>query len=136
MLVFAVAVGVGGGAGVAFEEEELDDAFVGVDAAVGVGGVADFEGEVSFPSGFGGGEVGDAADAGVGAFADAEDADVGGHFERFEGDAESVGMRGEDEVVSVFVAVQGFLFEVVGIEGFGVDDGAGDVTEDAEIFGG
>ena len=74
----------------AFEEEELHDAFVGVDAAVGVGGVAEFEGEMTFPAGFGGGEVGDTADPGVGAFADAKDADVVRDLERFQGHTESV----------------------------------------------
>jgi len=41
MLVFALAVTVGGVAGITFKTQQLADAFVGIDAAIGTGAVAD-----------------------------------------------------------------------------------------------
>jgi hypothetical protein len=43
MLVFASPVAVGGIAGVAFEKEQLTDSFVGIDAAICPGTVAEFK---------------------------------------------------------------------------------------------
>jgi len=47
VLILAGAFAIAGGTGSNAEKEHLDDAFIGVDAAVGSGGVGEFECEMA-----------------------------------------------------------------------------------------
>lgn len=99
-MIFAAAVLVGDGAVfVGFEEDDLADAFVDVDAQRERGEVGEFDDEASRPSGFERGRVDEEADARVGALAHGDAGDVAGHLESFDRDAEGVGL-GRHEIVA------------------------------------
>jgi uncharacterized membrane protein len=49
MLILAWAVAVGCVAGITLKEEKLANAFVGIDAAIGAGAVAEFQSKMPFP---------------------------------------------------------------------------------------
>lgn len=129
-LVFAAAVFVGGFADfVGFEEEDLGDAFVGVNLGGHGGGVGEFQCHVAFPFGFEGRDVDNDAAAGVGALAEADGHDVARDAEVFDGAREGEAVGGDDDVVVLDVD------EALGVEMLGVNDGAVDVGEELELVG-
>ena len=69
MLIFALAIAVGGVAGIPLEEQQLTDPFFGVNTAVSAGAVAELKSEVSFPARFRRRGVHDDAQTGIGALA-------------------------------------------------------------------
>ena len=71
MLILAWAVAVGCVAGITLKEEKLANAFVGIDAAIGAGAVAEFQSKMPFPARFRWRGVHDDAQAGIGALAQA-----------------------------------------------------------------
>ena len=92
MLVLALAVVVGGGAGVAFEEQQLADALAGVDAAVGTGRIAELQGEMPLPARLGRGGIHDDAQPRIGALAKADHGDVARHPHLLQRHPQPVGM--------------------------------------------
>ena len=95
---FPFAVGVADLADlVGLEEEDLAEAFVGIDARGQRRGVGDFEGDEAFPLGLERGDVDDDAAAGVGGFADADGEDVAGDFEVLDGAGEGEGVGRDDD---------------------------------------
>jgi hypothetical protein len=127
-LVFAAAIFVGGLADfVGLEEDDLGDAFVGVDFGGEGGGVGEFEGDVAFPFRLEGGDVDDDAAAGVGALAEADGEDVAGDAKVFDGAGEGETVGRDDDVVAPDV------YEVFGIEILRVNDGRVDVGEEFEL---
>lgn len=136
MLVLPGAVAVGGLAGFAFEEQQLADAFAGVDAAIGAGGVAELQGEMAFPAGFSGGGVHDDAEAGIGALAQADHGDVGRHPQQLQRHPQPVGMGGQDEVVAVVVVMERRRLQVGRVEPLRVHHRARHMPEDQELLGG
>ena len=83
ILIFAAPGFVANFALLTLKEQELYDALVGIDAAVGTRGVREFQRQVPAPARLGGGEVGNDAAAGIGGLADANDADVVRHLNAF-----------------------------------------------------
>ena len=129
-LVLALFVFVAYLAGlVAFEEEYLAEALVGVDFGGERRGVADLKSDETFPFGFEGSDVDDDAAAGVGGLAQTDGDDI-------TGDAEVLDRTGEGEGIGRDEASIAFIFdEGARVEMFGVDDGAVDVGEDFELVG-
>ena len=83
MLVFAGTVFVGCIARITFEKQQLTNALVGIDAAVGSRAVAEFQGEMSFPTSFCRGGIHDDSKPGIGALAQADHGDVFWHLHLF-----------------------------------------------------
>lgn len=110
-----------------FQEEELGDAFAGVDFGGEGRCIADFDGDAAAPFGFEGGDVDDDAAAGVSTFADADAEDIPWDFEVFDrlGEGEAIG---RDDAEVAFDVDERFRVEV-----FGVDGAAPDVGEDFEM---
>ena len=130
MHVLAGAVGVGGLADVgAAEEEDLGEAFVGVDAGGERGGVGDLEGDVSFPLRLQRGDIDDDAAAGIGGFAEADGDDIAGDAEVLDAAGEGKRVGGNDAEGAA--DVDKGLF----VKGFGVDNGVKDVGKDFELIG-
>lgn len=134
MLIFAGTVAVGGLAGFAFEEQQLADAFAGVDAAISAGGVAELQREMALPAGFSRGGVHDDAEAGIGALAQADHGDVGRHPQQLQRHPQPVGMGGQDEVVTVVVVVQRCRLQVRRVEPLRVHHRARHMPEDQEFL--
>src|SRR5215472_13315348 len=85
-LVLSFSVGVAGFADfVGFEEDDLAQAFVGIDSRRKRRSVRDFEGDESFPLGLERGHVDDDAAAGVGALANADRQHAARNLEIFDG---------------------------------------------------
>lgn len=102
-LVFAAAVFVGDIAVFGFEEDDLADAFVDVDAEGEVCEVAEFDDEAARPACFERGGVEHEAGAGVGGLAHAYARDVARHAEGLDRDAEGVGVRRHEVVARAVV---------------------------------
>ena len=134
MLVFALAVAVGGVAGITFKEQQLADAFVGIDAAVSAGAVAELQSEVPFPAGFSRRRVHDDAETGIGALAQADHRDIGRNLHFFQGHTKAVGVGRKDEVVAVIVVMQLGGLQVGGIEALGIHHRARHVLENQEFL--
>ena len=121
--VFAVAVFVGSFADfVALEEEDLRHAFAGVDFGGQGGGVGKLEGNVAFPFRLERGDVDDDAAAGVGGFAQADGQDVARDAEVFDRARQREGI-GRDDAAVVFDGDEVFRVEVFGIDDGAVDVG-------------
>lgn len=134
-LIFAGPFAIRRGAGLAAEEEHLYDAFVGLDAAVGSGGVGEFEGEMAAPACFGRVDICYDTAAGIGGLADTDGSNIRRQAELFQGDADAVAVRHQDEVAAVLIAFERHFFEIAWLEAFRVYDGAGDVAEDFVLAG-
>jgi thymidylate synthase (FAD) len=119
VLVLAGPILVGGVAGIALKEEQLADALVGVDAAIGPGGIAELQGEVPLPAGLGGRGVHNDAEAGIGALAQADHGDVGRHPHFFQGHTQAVGVGRQDEVLAVVVLMRGAGSRLAGLNRLG-----------------
>ncbi len=106
---------------VRLEEDDLAYAFVDVDAQGEVGEVGELDDEAALPAGFEGRGVDQKAGARVGGLAERDGGDGAGHAEGFDGDAEAVGVRGEQVVARAVVRRaqrwfdQGFFVEAFGV---------------------
>jgi hypothetical protein len=102
VLVFSLAVCVANLADfVGLEEENLAQAFIGVDARGQRRCVGDLEGDEAFPFGFEGGDVDDDAAAGVGRFSDADGEDIARDFEVLDGAGERERVGRNDDAGSL-----------------------------------
>ena len=121
--VFAVAVFVGSFADfVALKKEDLCHAFASVDFGGQGGGVGKLEGNVAFPFRLERGNVDDDAAAGVGGFAQADGQDVARDAEVFDRARQCEGI-GRDDAAVVFDGDEVFRVEVFGIDDGAVDVG-------------
>ena len=66
MLIFTLAIAVGGIAGITLEEKKLTNAFIGIDTAISSRTIAEFKREMPFPTGFGGSRINDDTKASIG----------------------------------------------------------------------
>lgn len=76
MLIFALAIAVGGVAWITLEEKKLTNAFIGIDTAISSRTIAEFKREMPFPTGFGGGGIDDDAKTGIGTLAQTNHSDI------------------------------------------------------------
>ncbi len=98
VLILTFAVGVADLADfVGLEEEDLAEAFVGVDARGQGCGVGDFEGDEALPLGLEGGDVDDDAATRVGGLADADGEDVARDLEVLDGAGQREGVGRDDD---------------------------------------
>ena len=80
MLIFALAVAVGGVAGIPFKEEELANAFIGINPTIGSRTITKFKREMSLPTGLSRRGVDDDAKTGISALAQADHSDICRHL--------------------------------------------------------
>src|SRR5690625_1926264 len=121
--VFSGAVGVGHFAFlVRFEKEELGHALVGVDARRQRRGVGKLQRHVAFPFGLQRGYVDDDAAAGVGGFAQADGEHVARNAEIFDRARQGKGI-GRDDADVAGVVDKAFFVKGLGIDNGGVDVG-------------
>jgi hypothetical protein len=129
-LIFPFAIFVAGFADlIGLKEQDLAEAFVGVDFCGQRRGVRNFEGDEALPLRLKGRDVDDDAAAGVSGFADANGEDVAGNFEVLDGARECEGVGRDDGDIGID-GDKGALVEV-----FRVDDGTVDVGENLELVG-
>jgi len=107
---------------ISLEEDELSDAFVGVDLGGKWGGVADFEGDLAAPLGLKGGDVDDEAATCVRTFAHADDQYVAGDLDVLNGFAECKGVGRDDDVIDSQRGGIDLDHQIIG-ERLGIDDG-------------
>ena len=113
---------------IAFEEEELACAFIGVNLCRQRRGVGKFQRHMAFPARLKRGDIHDDAAARIGRFAKADHQHIFGHAEIFHRARQCEGIGRDD--ANIRLAVD----EVFGIELFGIDDGAVDIGEDFELW--
>ena len=129
-LVFAAAVFVARFADVVrFEEDDLGDAFVGVDLCGEWGGVGELERDVAFPFRFEGRHVHQNSAARVRALAQTDGQNVARDAEVLDGAREGEAVRWNDYRIAFDVD------KVLLVEFLWIHDGAVDVSEEFELVG-
>ena len=129
-LVLAFSVGVADFANfVGLEEEDLAEAFVGVNLGRERRGIGNLQRYEALPLGLERRDVHDDAAAGVGGFTHADGQDVARNFEIFDGTGQGEGVGRDDADVGLDGDEGAF------VEMLGIDDGAVDVGEDFEFVG-
>jgi len=127
-LVFSLPVSVAGCADfVGLEEEELGDAFVGINACGQRRCVGKFQGDMAFPFRLQRRDVDDDAAARIGGFSKADDEHIAGDAEIFNGARQSKRIRWNDAFAGADVD------EASHVKNFRVHNGAVDVGEDFEF---
>ena len=126
VLVLAGAIVIASSARGAFKKQHLHNSLVCIHSHRTAGAVGEFEGQVSSPTCFAWGQIGDNPHPGISRLADEECSYVLGDGEALQGDAEAVAVGREDEVAAALgVVVQRGRRQVGGRKGFGVDHHGG-----------
>lgn len=130
-LVFAFFVGVGNGAGfVAFEEEHLGYAFVGVQFCGAWGGVDYAHGNVTFPLRFERGYIDDNAAARIGGFAETDCNHVARYAKIFQAARDYKRVRGHQHEI-----LRDNRLESAAVETFWIYHGGLAASEQFELVG-